>query len=152
MNQLNIAVPVNHPLAANPALQESRAHPELLRLARQYSGFAGTPHNALSLIAGLRSGNAVTLDNEGETLHFNPPATRMGWEHVQKILSLAREGLSSIGIERPNPAQIVTALMGGTLSIGMAMVQLPGVLRLYCAGAAWSRIAKSFVIPFPRLS
>lgn len=120
---------------------------ELIRLTSQYAHFAGTARNALNLVAGLRSGSAITLYEQEYEYSFMPPTQAIGWGNVQRILNLARNGLAGLGIVQPSPPQIAVALMGGTLPIGEAIVRLPGILRLYCSGVAWTRIAFTFARP-----
>ncbi|OHC64575.1 MAG: hypothetical protein A2045_06435 [Rhodocyclales bacterium GWA2_65_20] len=119
---------------------------ELVRLTRQYAAFAGTTRNALSLISGLRAGNTITLHAADEDASFTPPTAPMGWGRVQRILNLARAGLASLGIGAPLPLQMAAALMGGTIAVGDALVRLPGVLRMYSAGADWTDIAHAFAL------
>ncbi|MDD5249909.1 MAG: hypothetical protein PHY45_13055 [Rhodocyclaceae bacterium] len=135
--------------AAGGGVLRTTHEAELVRLTRQYADFAGTTRNALNLLSGLRSGSAITLYGEEGELSFTPPTTPMGWSRVQRILNLARAGLTSMGIRTPQPAQIAAALMGGTLAIGSALVRFPGVLRLHSARIEWSRIAHAFALAAP---
>lgn len=114
---------------------------ELARLTRQYTPLAGTPRNALNLLVGLRTGSAVTFYEDDAEFSFTPPTLPVGWSTVQRILNLARSGLTTLGIHQPRPRQVAIALMGGTLASDTAPVELPGILRLYHAGMSWAHIA-----------
>lgn len=135
--------------AAGAGVLRTTYEAELVRLARQYTAFAGSTRNALSLISGLRNGNPVTLHGVDGDATFAPPTAPMGWSRVQRILNLARAGLTSLGIERPQPAQIVAALMGGTLRTEHGAVGFPGVLRMHSARVDWTRIAHAFALAAP---
>ncbi|MDD5248899.1 MAG: hypothetical protein PHY45_07935 [Rhodocyclaceae bacterium] len=137
--------------AAGAGVLRTTYDAELVRLTRQYAGFAGSTRNALNLIAGLRGGNAITLRAEEaqEDVVFRPPTAPMGWSRVQRILNLARAGLASLDIEAPQPQQIAAALMGGTICVGAAAVVLPGVLSMHSAGIDWTRIAHAFALAAP---
>jgi hypothetical protein len=137
--------------AAGAGVLRTTHEAELVRLARQYAGFAGSTRNAINLISGLRAGSAVTLEGEDGETSFTPPTTPMGWSRVQRIINLARAGLASLGIHAPRPQQIVVAMMGGTLVIGDALVQFPGVLRLHSARVDWTRIAHAFALAAPAM-
>lgn len=135
--------------AAGAGVLRTTYEAELVRLARQYTLFAGSTRNALSLIAGLRNGSEVKLQGDAGESSFLPPSAPMGWSRVQRILNLARAGLTSLGIEHPQPAQIVAALMGGTLATDHGVVGFPGVLRMHGARVDWTRIAHAFALAAP---
>jgi hypothetical protein len=135
--------------AAGAGVLRTTYEAELVRLARQYTAFAGSTRNALNLIGGLRNGSPVTLQGSEGEVSFTPPTAPMGWSRVQRILNLARAGLTSLGIESPQPAQIVAALMGGTLPTQHGAVGFPGVLRMHSARVDWMRIAHAFALVAP---
>lgn len=135
--------------AAGAGVLRTTYEAELVRLARQYAAFAGGTRNALNLISGLRNGSVVVLHGASGDVTLTPPATPMGWSRVQRILNLARAGLTSLGVEHPSPEQISAALMGGTLMIGPATVRFPGVLRMHSARIGWTRIAHAFALAAP---
>ena len=138
--------------AAGAGVLRTTYEAELVRLARQYTVFAGSTRNALNLISGLRNNSEITLqDSEGEA-SFTPPTVPMGWSRVQRILNLARAGLTSLGIEHPQPSEIAAALMGGTLSTDHGLVGFPGVLRMYSERIDWTRIAHAFALAGPAAS
>ncbi|MGE5468322.1 MAG: hypothetical protein ACM3Y9_12935 [Ignavibacteria bacterium] len=135
--------------AAGAGVLRTTYEAELVRLARQYTAFAGTTRNALNLIAGLRNGGGITLYGAAGDVSFSPPTAPMGWSRVQRILNLARAGLTSLGIDHPQPAQIEAALMGGSLPTEHGMVGFPGVLRMHSARVDWTRIAHAFALATP---
>jgi hypothetical protein len=135
--------------AAGAGVLRTTYDAELVRLARQYTAFAGSTRNALSLISGLRNGGEIRLHGAEDEASFVPPTAPMGWSRVQRILNLARAGLTSLGIEQPQPSQIVAALMGGTLTTDHGMVGFPGVLRMHSARVDWTRIAHAFALAAP---
>lgn len=127
--------------AAFLALAEARAadgatsaDPAAQRLVSRYAEFAGSPDNAASLVAGLRSGTAVTLGDGSVVTTFSPPTGRMGWGNVQRALDLARADLAAQGIANPTPEQLQAALVGSATT--------PGILQLRSAGSGWGQIAQ----------
>jgi hypothetical protein len=138
--------------AAGAGVLRTTYEAELVRLARQYAAFAGTTRNALNLIAGLRNGSTIVLNGGEGEVSFKPPTAPMGWSRVQRILNLARAGLTSLGIESPQPSQIMAALMGGTLRMGAGVVGFPGVLRMHSERIDWTRIAHAFALAAPSSS
>ncbi|HEX8964462.1 MAG TPA: hypothetical protein VF801_15770 [Rhodocyclaceae bacterium] len=135
--------------AAGAGVLRTTYEAELVRLARQYAAFAGSTRNALSLISGLRNASEVKLDGPAGGASFVPPTEPMGWSRVQRILNLARAGLTSLGIENPQPSHIAAALMGGTLETEHGTVGFPGVLRMHSARIDWTRIAHAFALAAP---
>ncbi len=135
--------------AAGAGVLRTTYDAELVRLARQYMAFAGSTRNALNLISGLRNATEVRLQAAEGEVAFTPPTVPMGWSRVQRILNLARAGLTSLGIDHPQPSQIVAALMGGTLANGHGVVAFPGVLRMHSERVDWTRIAHAFALVAP---
>jgi hypothetical protein len=127
------------------------------RLVSQFSSFAGSEDNARSLVTGLRQGSEITLGTTasgggqpapGTTTTFTPPTRPMGYGNVRITLALAQEQLSQAGITQPTPAQLQTALMGGTITNGTgstapASTQMSGVLQMRADGMGWGQIANS---------
>lgn len=122
------------------------------RISHDFSDFAGSDANARSLVAGLRSGTAITLTApygtkpQPSTVSFMPPTPPMGNGNVIIGLALARQQLASFGITQPTPQQIKAALVGGTVSIpdpSARTVTLTGVLTQRSRGVGWGNIAKS---------
>lgn len=120
------------------------------RISADFSGFAGSTENSDALVAGLRSGSAVTLTStnaQGATTSttFTPPTGRMGYGNVYTSLSLAKQQLAAAGITDPTPAEIEAALMGGTVTASDGQrTTLTGVLELRAQGMGWGEIAKSY--------
>jgi hypothetical protein len=123
---------------------------EAMRLVKEYSEFAGSYKNATSLVLGLRTGSPVTLSDHGGSsggsttggiVQFQPPDHVMGWGNVRHALSLARAELAAQGIDNPTPAQIETALMGGTVLTASGSAALPGILTLRSQGMGWGQIS-----------
>lgn len=135
--------------AAGAGVLRTTYDAELVRLARQYTAFVGTTHNALNLLSGLRHGKPITLSGDDGEVSFTPSTAPMGWDRVQRILNVARAGLTSLGIHTPRPSQIEAALMGGSLPVGDQLVRFPGVLRLHSERIDWTRIAHAFVLAAP---
>lgn len=135
--------------AAGAGVLRTTHDAELVRLARQYAAFAGSTRNALSLVGGLRHGSPVALHGEDGDVSFTPPTAPMGWSRVQRILNLARAGLTSLGIHAPQPSQIAAALVGGAIAAGEGAVHFPGVLKLHSERIDWTRIAHAFALAVP---
>lgn len=133
---------------------------EAQRLVNLYSGFSGSTDNAVNLVSGLRNGNPITLSASGsstatDSVTFTPPTKAMGWGEVQRTLFMARQTLAAQGISDPTPAQIQTALSGGTLTsasaatssaAGATTTVLPGILTLRSQGMGWGQIAHALEI------
>jgi hypothetical protein len=100
----------------------------------------------------LRNGSTIVLHGDEGEASFKPPTAPMGWSRVQRILNLARAGLTSLGIESPQPSQIMAALMGGTLTMEAGVVGFPGVLRMHSERVDWTRIAHAFALAAPPAS
>ena len=120
------------------------------KISSDFSSFAGSTANADALVAGLRSGNAITLtstDPKGVTTSttFTPPTAQMGYGNVYTSLALARQQLAGLGITDPTAQQIQAALVGGTVTGANGQTTtLTGVLTLRAQGMGWGQIAQSF--------
>ena len=116
-------------------------------LVGKFTTFAGSTTNAQSLVNGLRSGSSVTLQPTTTTTPptpsatFTPPTKPMGFGNINIALSLAKSELASQGITQPTPAQLETALLGGSLTTASGSTSLPGVLTLRSSGQGWGEIA-----------
>lgn len=118
------------------------------RIAGKFADFAGSDENAKALVTGLHDGTAVTLtatvDGVASTTAFTPATGKLGYGSTALSLSLAEKSLVKAGITQPTPAQIVTALNGGTVTgANGAAVNLAGVLTLRAAGQGWGAIART---------
>jgi hypothetical protein len=133
-------------------LSGSSGTSQIGRLSARYASLAGSTENAQSLVQGLRSGGAITLNGTGsEAVTFTPPTRHMGWGNVNKALSLAQAQLAAQGITNPTPEQLKVALLGGTLDSGatattgtnttIQTVEMQGVLALRSQGMGWGKIA-----------
>jgi hypothetical protein len=90
------------------------------RLAGQYAEWAGGQSNADSLVAGLRTGQPITLVTNGadrsvSIAGFTPNAP-MSYGAVNHALTNAQRSLSRLGIDRPSAEQIQAALIGGEIA------------------------------------
>lgn len=118
------------------------------RIASRFEGLAGSPENAASLVAGLRSGSVITLgatDTAGG-ISFTPATGQMGYGNVTRALTLAQRQLAAQGIAEPTPEQLRIALNGGTVtgidsSGASRSVEMPGVLQLRSQGMGWGQVA-----------
>ena len=123
------------------------------RVVANFTDFAGSESNARSLIAGLRQGSEITLTAPGPygkaatITRFTLPTRPMDYGNVRTSLTLAREQLAQLGINKPTPVQIKAVLAGGAVtSRGAARstsVLLPGVLQMRAHGMGWHKIADS---------
>jgi len=118
------------------------------RITSRFESLAGSPENAASLVAGLRSGGVITLDAAipGRGISFTPATRPMGYGNITRALSLAQRQLAALGIIEPTPQQLNLALNGGALtridSTGATQtVEMAGVLQLRSQGAGWGQIA-----------
>ncbi|MCM2309010.1 MAG: hypothetical protein NDI91_16250 [Sulfuritalea sp.] len=118
------------------------------RIASRFESLAGSPENAASLVAGLRSGTEITLSAADSTtgISFTPTTRPMGYGNITQALSLAQRQLAAQGITEPTPEQLHIALNGGTVtsidsSGATQTVEVPGVLQLRSQGMGWGQIA-----------
>lgn len=118
------------------------------RIASRFENLAGSPENAASLVAGLRSGSVITLGaaDSASGISFTPATAQMGYGNVTRALSLAQQQLAALGIAQPTPDQLRIALNGGTLtgvdsSGASSSVEMAGVLQMRSQGMGWGQIA-----------
>jgi hypothetical protein len=151
--------PVNPPPAVTTTTTASEStrggggSPAETRIVSSFSTWAGSEDNARSLVTGLRQGREVTLTAPSEpapgntSTTFTSPTRPMGYGNVRIALSLAREQLAQSGITEPTPAQLETALMGGSITTtgagGATTTRYPGVLQMRADGMGWGQIANS---------
>jgi hypothetical protein len=113
-------------IAASATAATTAAQSDASRLASQYSEWAGGQSNADALVAGLRSGQPVTLvtnaaDRSVSIAGFTPTSP-MSYGAVGNALSNAQRTLTRLGIKRPNAEQIQAALIGGEVMTSNAGV------------------------------
>ena len=127
------------------------------RISADFSAFAGSDSNAHSLVAGLRSGQPITLTSAGgagtttgaaTAVTIMPPTRPMGYGNIYLALSLAKQRLAAQGIANPTPQQLQLALTGGTVIGGTPpkAQTVQGVLQLRSQGRSWGQIADSYGI------
>lgn len=133
--------------AASDAATASAAVPAN-RIASRFESLAGSPENAASLVAGLRTGTEITLTSPDATtgIRFIPTTRPMGYGNITQALSLAQRTLTAQGITEPTPEQLQIALNGATVTTVDASgatqtVAVPGVLQLRSQGMGWGQIA-----------
>ena len=68
----------------------------------------------------------------------------MGYGNVSISLALARAQLAQQGITEPTPAQLQTALLGGSITANGTTVTYRGILQMRADGMGWGEIAHSF--------
>lgn len=105
---------------------------ELLTLARQLEGFAGSRHNLESLASGLTTGTAVTLttitpDGMRETVTFTAAAP-LPPKETASVLEAARRQLLARGIKAPSGWDIALVLMGSAAITPSGPARMPGLL------------------------
>jgi len=119
------------------------------RIAAQYTQFAGSSANAVSLVKGLRAGKVVTLrsrSGEGadELVAFNASNGPLEWGDVHSALAVAQARLARMGIKQAGPKQIQATLLGGALlDAEGSRHEVEGVLQQRHMGVVWDRIAQS---------
>jgi antitoxin (DNA-binding transcriptional repressor) of toxin-antitoxin stability system len=114
------------------------------RIVSDFESFAGSKENSASLVNGLRGGSEITLTAKGEpSATFTPPTRPMGYGNVSTSLALAKFQLAQQGIMDPTPAQLQTALMGGTITANGKTVAYEGILQMRADGMGWGQIAHS---------
>lgn len=118
-------------------------------ISGKFTTFAGSEENANALVSGLRNGSTISLtttaaDGQITTTAFQPATGELGHGNAAISLALAQESLSQAGITQPTPAQIETALNGGTLTRSDGTTAtLDGVLTMRATGQGWGDIAKT---------
>ena len=136
-------------IAADPATPKAES-----RISSDFTTFAGSTANSSSLVSGLRTGGPITLastDPKGVVTEttFTPLTGKMGYGNVNISLALAQRNLTNLGITQPTPAQIQTALNGGSFTtIGAdgkpVTTTMKGVLELRADGMGWGKIAQTY--------
>lgn len=115
-------------------------------LVSRYTLLTGSKANAQSLVAGLRTGSAVTLvsTTSAPAVTFTPTTQDMGYGNINIALALAKTALAKQGITNPTPAQLAAALNGGSITLANGtVVTMAGVLTQRSAGMGWGNIAKT---------
>ena len=114
------------------------------KIASDFQSFAGSKANATSLVTGLRNGSEITLVEKGQpTATFTPPTRPMGFGNVSTSLALAKFQLAQQGVTNPTPAQLQTALTGGSITANGKTVVYQGILKMRADGLGWGEIAQS---------
>jgi hypothetical protein len=126
------------------------------KIASNFTNLAGGKDNATALVNALRTGGDATLKTTTTTPGTGgaPPTTtttsttvvtptgQMGWGNVKIALGLAQDVLLKAGITNPTPAQLQTALNGGTLTrADGTTLEVKGVLQMRADGMGWGQIA-----------
>jgi len=121
------------------------------QIASNFNTLAGSSDNSLALANALRTGTEVTLTTAATTpggtsttTTFTPPTGKMGWRNVFISMALAQDTLTRFGITAPTNAQLMTALMGGTLTKpDGTTVEVKGILQMRADGMGWGKIAQA---------
>ena len=117
---------------ANAVAQYSPAASEVLALAPQLEGFAGSKANFERLAAGLRAGRQVSLvsitpDGMREIVSFTA-SKPLSAEESARVLESARYHLLDRGLAAPSGWDIALVLMGHMDITPSGPVQQPGLL------------------------
>jgi len=120
-------------------------------LVERYSGLAGSPENAKSLVNGLRTQSEVVLVGAAvvppgcrfkcpttETIRFMPQTEPMGLGNVDIALALLEADLKEKQVTSPKPRHIKAGLVGEPVSD----MTFEGILKLRASGMGWGEIAK----------
>lgn len=125
------------------------------KLSAEFSPFLGA--DAIGIVTGLRNGTPIistrtvprTTSGSSQAILktvISPPTGKMGFGDVFIALAVARQQLSRVGVTRPTPAQLQTALLGGTITSGggetAKSTNLQGVLTLRSQSMGWGQIAQ----------
>jgi hypothetical protein len=114
------------------------------KIVSDFQSFAGSKANATSLVTGLRNGSEITLVEKGQpAVTFTAPTRPMGFGNVSTSLALAKFQLAQQGITNPTPAQLQTALTGGSITANGKTVVYQGILQMRADGLGWGEIAHS---------
>ena len=99
------------------------------KISGDFNSFLGSDSNAV--VTGLRNGTPITLTRTTitpsatpggspvtttNTTVITPPTGQMGHGNVYISLALAKQQLSTMGINEPTPQQLQAALTGGTIT------------------------------------
>lgn len=86
--------------------------PDARVLAEHYAELCGSLTNAANLVMGLCTGRPIMMKTDKLRVTFTLPTTGLPRGDVARVIGLARIGLSALGIDRPTPAQLQSALLG----------------------------------------
>jgi hypothetical protein len=118
--------------AAAGAAQAQDPVQTVLQAAPQLVGFAGSPENFYSLVAGLTEGGPVQLAGPAaggfRSVTTISAPVRLEAASAAAVLERARENLQLLGITQPTPEQIGGALFGGIFDTPTGRTQMAGVL------------------------
>lgn len=150
---LNGQVATMNELTANPGQSNVVG-----KISNDFSSFLGADAN--TVVTGLRNGTPITLTSmtpnptPGQppiptTTVITPPTGQMGYGNVYISLALARQQLSTLGINQPTPQQLQAALTGGTITQtgangAITTTNLQGVLTMRSQNMGWGQIAQQF--------
>lgn len=97
------------------------------KMAKEFSGLAGSEDNALKLIDGLRKGTPIRLDDNPQSTTITPSGGT-GYGNVFIVLALSQAALTQSGNTSPTSEQLSTTING--------------VLEKRSSGMGWGQIAK----------
>lgn len=97
------------------------------KMAKEFSGLAGSEDKALALIEGLRQGKPVRLDDNPQSTTVTP-SSGTGYGNVFIILALSQASLTQSGNSSPTSEQLSSTING--------------VLAKRSSGMGWGQIAK----------
>lgn len=132
-------------------------------ISGDFNSFLGSDSNAV--VTGLRNGTPITLTRTTttpsatpggspvtttNTTVITPPTGQMGHGNVYISLALAKQQLSTMGINEPTPQQLQAALTGGTITqtsgtgatATTTTTQLRGILTMRSEKMGWGKIAQ----------
>ncbi len=140
------------PVAVAPTTSPAVSGHYVSRVGAQYGDLLGSRENIASLVGGLRNGTPIVFSASGAppvaAAAFASPAGRMGYGDITQTLNLMAKQLAAAGLDRPTPAQLRAALVGGTIAAAAGQATtLPGILQLRAQGWGWGRIARNLGTP-----
>ncbi|HYA27178.1 MAG TPA: hypothetical protein VEI95_00055 [Acidobacteriota bacterium] len=129
------------------------------KIGSDFKSFLGSDAN--TVVTGLRNGTPINLTRTTTTpsttvggmpvtttttTTITPSTGQMGYGNVYISLALAKQQLSTLGINQPTPEQLQAALTGGTITQTTAAntttTNLPGILTLRSQNMGWGQIAQ----------
>ena len=130
------------------------------KIGGDFNSFLGSDANAVA--TGLRNGTPINLTRTTttpsttpgglpvtttNTTVITPPTGQMGHGNVYISLALAKQQLSTMGINEPTPQQLQAALTGGTITQtngtgATTTTQLRGILTMRSEKMGWGKIAQ----------
>jgi len=125
------------------------------KLGGEFNSFLDA--DAKSVVTGLRNGTPITLTTTTPnttpggrpattTTTINPPTGKMALGNVFISLSLAKQQLNRLGIDRPSPEQLQAALLGGSVTTGSGKAatstDVQAILTMRSKNMGWGQIAK----------